>query len=415
MKMDCMMISWHIKTLAPIKTRGLYSSLGSGVWLILALLSIFTSSGVYADTNRNPSLKPPYFVSWGGIGTTARIKAAANIGINMHRLPIGWPDEQGNYDFRDFDRLFHALHAAGIQVIVSFGNNFIPPWFWQKHPDAKPRDAEGNTTEEYASPWNPNVQDAIEKNMAKVLYHLQQKRLLPLVSGVDIEITTNEGQLSFDWDTFRASDPSALKAYRNYLEQQYNGDLIQLDRDWSENYRSFDDIQPPRSWQDTLECHEFERFYRLGILNSAIAYAKVVRRFFHPCIWFWVSHFIKSPERYYAARYPRYYMSHLKALGMANMVETSSVAGWETKGQIGRLKQLGLQVIGEIDIDPTLKGQLNNFVTAKGLGCDGVFVGTLENLFAANGAPTSVGEETGRLISAWKNHRDLQTAVVPQE
>jgi|YelNatPaOPRAMG01_1025707.scaffolds.fasta_scaffold21579_2 hypothetical protein len=357
--------------------------------------------------NAKNESQTPLFVSWGGIGSVARVKEAAKIGVNLHRLPIGWPEENGHYDFRGFDAMIRALHEAHIKVIVHFFNHGTPQWFWKKHPDAEPRDSSGETTQAYPSPWNPYVRAAIEHNMSAILEHLRETHLLKWVDGVDIGVGM-EGQLSYLWDKYRASDPYALKAWRRYLETNYDGDLTQLNRDWGTNYATFDAILPPPQWEDTMECHSFERFYEFGILNAALDYAKVVRRYFHPRIWFWVSHFIKYPERHYAARYPRLYMRHLKDLKMADIVETSSVPGWETRGQIDRLQKVGVRVVGEISITPTPDEQLQDALTAKGLGCNGFFVGTLENLISEDGRLTPAGKETERLIKEWKTGRSLK-------
>lgn len=384
-------------------TGNILALLAKSRWIIplLAALALFAGGKVRA----NSEPRPPIFVSWGGIGSVARVKAAAKMGVNLHRLPIGWPDENGRYDFREFDRMIRALHEAHITVIVHFFNHGVPQWFWKKHPNAAPRDASGETTHDYPSPWNPYVRAAIESNMSAILEHLKAKHLLKWVNGVDIGVGM-EGQLSFLWDKYRASDPYALKAWRKYLETNYNGDLAQLNRDWGTNYTSWDTIPPPKQWEDTMECHSFERFYKTSILNAALDYAQVVRRYFHPRIWFWVSHFIKYPERHYAARYPRFFIRRLKALGMANIVETSSVPGWETLGQIRRLKDVGVRVIGEIHIGPSLEGQAQDASTSMSLGCDGFFVGTLENLITDDGKLTPVGEETAKLIREWKAGRD---------
>jgi len=190
--------------------------------------------------------RPVRFVSWGGIGGAARAQAAARIGVDTHRLPVGWPDATGRYDFEDFDRRLRWLREAGINVVVHFFNHGVPDWFW-------------------------------------------------------------------------------------------------------------------------------------------------------------MSHFVRERERHYAARYPLYYMRRLKKLGRATVVQVSVVPGWQTKENIAGLKALGLRVIGEIYITPTAEQQREHARLAWNLGCDGFFVGTLENLFHEDGTPTAAGRETARIIRNWRH------------
>ncbi len=131
--------------------------------------------------------------------------------------------------------------------------------------------------------------------------------------------------------------------------------------------------------------------------------SNVVLEYFKPRIWYWMSHFIKYPERYYAARFPLYYMRKLRALNRADAVQISVVPGWQSREEVEKLKEMGLAVIGEIYITPTPQEQREHARLAWELGCDGFFVGTLENLFDEKGALTPTGKETEEIIKEWKN------------
>jgi hypothetical protein len=63
---------------------------------------------------------------------------------------------------------------------------------------------------------------------------------------------------------------------------------------------------------------------------------------------------------------------------------------------------MGLTVIGEIYITPSPQEQREHARLARELGCNGFFVGTLENLFDDKGNPTATGLETEKLIREWK-------------
>lgn len=385
-------------------TRREILSLG-GASILPAPLS--PSPGSSAPSKTQPrTLRPIQFVSWGGIGSIARVRAAARIGIDTHRFPIGWPDSHGHYDLPSADEMVRALHEEGINGIVHFYNHGVPAYFWQKYPQAKMRNALGATTDSSPSFWNPAVKQAIKNNMSRILEHFKKAKLLEYIAGYEIGIGM-EGQLSYLWDAFWAFDPYAIKAYRAFLEAKYNADLDALNQDWGTKYLSFQKILPPPKWQYTRECATFEAFYRDHILQTAIELSALVKKHTAPTIWFWLSHFIKSPERYYAARFPAYYMQRLGELGCANAVETSVVPGWQTQDDIADMRIQGLRVIGEIYITPTPQQQREHARLSQALGCDGFFVGTLENLFYEDGTPTPAGDETAKIIALWKQGDQL--------
>ena len=65
-------------------------------------------------------------------------------------------------------------------------------------------------------------------------------------------------------------------------------------------------------------------------------------------------------------------------------------------------------VIGEWYIIPTPAQQRKQAKLAQKLGYDGFLVGVLENLFEADGTPTSVGLETAVIIKEWKEGKSLR-------
>lgn len=349
---------------------------------------------------RNYASSPIQFVSWGGIGSLERVKAAAHIGIDTHRLPVGWPNADGYYDFTNCDRFIQALDEMGMNVIVHFSNHDVPEWFWNEHPDAMMRNHEGEVTRSSPSLWHPVVRETIKHNMGTVLGHLSQANLLKLVDGVEIGIGM-EGQLSYEWDAFWAFDAYAVAAYRQFLIERYDGDIQRLNRDWGTNYQSFEQITPPERWDGDNECCVFLDFYRGNLLNAAVEFSQAAETKCDPRIWLWLSHFIRYPERYYAARFPIFYMRHLRSIGCADAVIVSVVPEWQSRGEITALKELGMRVIGEMDMWPTPEQQREQARLAWDLGCDGFFVGVLENLFTEDGKLTPVGLETEQIIKDW--------------
>ncbi len=254
----------------------------------VVLLPLF----VLGATAAQPA-KPVQFVSWGGIGSESRIEAAARIGVDTHRLPIGWPDAEGRYEFRDFDAKLRDLHKAGMNVIVHFMNHDVPEWFLKRHPDARLRNAQGRETAEYvASLWHPAVIAAVRSNEAAVMDHLRDAGLLKWVDGVDVGVA-HEGQLTYDWTGYWAFDPHALAAYRWFLIGRYQADVGRLNQDWGTSHKGFAELRPPHRYSDSRQCEVFEEFYRENLLQGAVALSAPVAERFPPPIWMWMSHFVR--------------------------------------------------------------------------------------------------------------------------
>lgn len=343
------------------------------------------------------------FVSWGGIGSLKRVKAAKRIGIDTHRLPINpWSDEKGKRDFRLAEVYLPALKEADITTIVHIFSHGVPQWFWEKHPEAMPRNEKGEIIKEHGSVWHPLVRFNVCQGIEALFEHLERKNLMQYVDGIEVGVAF-EGQLSYLWHHFWAFDPNALMAYRFFLRGRYR-DIEALAKAWGKRYKSFDEITPPTKWEDTQECGDFMDFYCQSLLDAAEEWSGFVASRFSPKIWLWLSHFIAPDQRPYSARYPKLYLQRLRELGRADVAIVSVVPGWQTKAEVDELKQMGIRVIGEWLITPTEEEQKRQAQLAWDLGCDGFFVGVLENLSDEDGNLTSVGKTTAQIIEQWKQN-----------
>jgi len=351
-----------------------------------------------SDTN----ISSVRFVSWGGIGSLKRVKAAAKIGVDTHRLPLNpWDDEKGSYDFRLADQFLPALKEFGVTTIVHIFSHGVPEWFWRQHPEAMPRNEKGETDNSYGSVWHPLIRSKVREGIVALFDYLAERDLLRFVDGVEVGVAF-EGQLSFMWDHFWAFDPNALSSYRFFLRGRY-GEVARLNAAWGTKFASFNQILPPTRWADTAECQDFLDFYRQSLLDAAEEWSGVVAVRFAPKIWLWLSHFIEPRQRPYAARYPALYMRRLKEMQRADVVIVSVVPGWQTKEEVAELRRMGLRVIGEWLIVPKAEEQVRQAQLAWDLGCDGFFVGTLENLVDEEGALTEVGQATRLAIERWRS------------
>jgi len=222
--------------------------------------------------------------------------------------------------------------------------------------------------------------------------------------GIEIGVQM-EGQLSYMWDSIWAFDDYAVASYRGFLMGRYGGEIANLNRAWNTNYTSFSEIEPPKEWAEGIEGQVFTEFYRGNLLDAAMRMAGEAAKVWKPKVWLWLSHGIDKGHRFDTARYPVFYMEQLKKAGYATHVITDVLPHWGAS-DVPKLKALGLTVIGEWLIIPTAPQQRQQARLAWDAGCDGFFVGVLENLFHPDGTPTEVGRETADIIRQWKaGHR----------
>jgi len=110
-----MKASQHLKTLQQV-TIGLV-----GCWvvaLVVTFLCPFPSLLAEAGGETKGAAPEIRFISWGGIGGwNLKMAKAASIGIDTHRIPIGWTDADGQRDYTEVERAIRCISEAGMNVI----------------------------------------------------------------------------------------------------------------------------------------------------------------------------------------------------------------------------------------------------------------------------------------------------------
>jgi beta-galactosidase GanA len=356
----------------------------------------------------NEETRECVFLSWGGVGSKARAESAAEIGINMHRLPMWWgtcEKREGEFDFDGIDEVAGWILDAGMDLIVNFSNHGVPKWFFEKYPQARIRDALGRTDEVEGGPsyWFSRTRYCARRFMNEAIAYLIQKGIWDEIAGVEVCVQF-EGQLSYPLSSQTwAFDRYALEAYSNYLKVKYANDIGRLNDDWGSKYKDFSSVLPPATYGEDKEHEVFLGFYRQNLLDAAVQLTDAVdKRLPAGKKWLYMSHQgPPGPMEYATARYPVYYMKRLKELNRVTHVILAVIESWQPDIVIPQVKDLGIKVIGEIWINPTAMQQRQQSDLAKRYDCDGFFVGVLENLFECDGTPTAVGEETARVIQEW--------------
>ena len=219
--------------------------------------------------------------TWVKWGKTLDLMKDAGMNFVSFYIPWDYHEEtEGNFNFhgaKDVGRLldlcyekeFHVLVRPGPFIIAewptgpgSFGA--VPQWFKDKFPDTLWRKSDGSTHPQptYHHPVFLNYTERWFARIAPILKKYIYEK--PCISMVQLDNEPN-----FLWEdhyTFDYSDPMK-DYYHNYLERKY-GDISALNSDYSSDFHSFDEIEPPTGkpdetsdnpmswdWFDSAQCY----------------------------------------------------------------------------------------------------------------------------------------------------------------
>lgn len=387
----------------------------------------FTVTGAAGGTLRvgrlewvSPGLVPPkrqtiqqagrIFTSWGG-PSKQQIAMGAQVGSTFHFTPMAFPDGDREAFTRGVDAVAERArwcHEAGIQAGIQFYNN-PPRAFADAHRDLFPFNQKGVSYYDYyaggagLSPWNPAVHTLWRDHIRATLTAIKERGVLSLIDGVWLS-PGEEGELCYQWDGIWAFDPHAIATYRHYLRRLYGDKIAALNADWASHHPGFEAIRPPSSYAPDREHWVFQDFYRWSMLRWCVQLADAVREVATPKHWLWLTHTLPDyPNRYHSARYAGFYIENLQRLGVADMVHIAAL-DWQGVQDVAHFRSLGVRVIGEIDVQPTVDRQRWTFDQSRKFGCDGVYLGTLENL--SDGQKLSpVGEACAKLTREYRPAR----------
>ncbi len=171
-------------------------------------------------------------------------------GFNSFNLECGWLDlevEEGVFDFSRTDAARDCCHELGIRFFVWLFTELTPRWFARAHPDCLAIAASGwrSSSHSYGHPLG------LEHVRAFIHAVVERYGSDPAVLGYNVGVetglqcvrrpdSTNEADLLFDYND------AVVAGFRAWLAAQH-GSIGHLNALWRDRYRSFDEIDPPKS------------------------------------------------------------------------------------------------------------------------------------------------------------------------
>ena len=204
-------------------------------------------------------------------GDFARIRAA---GFRIVRSFSYWAwmePAPGQYELDDFDEMFDLAEKLGLFVwldITLATHGACPEWLIQEHPDLRVVNYLGQAMQPYASPSAPQGgsvhcydHPAWAEHGGRLLRHLVHRykdRPNLLVWGLWDAINLSSGW-SRTGHGYPCYCPSTLSRYKAWLRERYALDA--LNARLLRRYRSWDDVEPPRSNHNVVETLLYREFH----------------------------------------------------------------------------------------------------------------------------------------------------------
>ncbi|WP_433288288.1 beta-galactosidase [Pseudonocardia sp. CA-142604] len=197
--------------------------------------------GISMGCDYNPEQWPPSV--WREDVTLMREAGVGFVTLGVFSWALLQP-EPDRYDFGWFDEVLELLHEGGIAVDMATATAAPPPWLTTAHPEMLPVDAEGRTLWPGSrQSWCPSSPVFREHAVALVEQMARRYGSHPAVRlwHVSNELGCHIGKC---W-----CDVSAA-AFRRWLSNRY-GSIDALNDAWgtafwSQHYRSFEEVLPPR-------------------------------------------------------------------------------------------------------------------------------------------------------------------------
>ena len=155
----------------------------------------------------------------------------------------------GQFEFAWMDRILDKLHQAGIKVILGTPTYSIPSWLAAEHPEVLSQTWDGRQSHygirQNMDLKNPTYLRYCERIIRKMMEHFAPH---PAIIGYQVD---NEVEAR------NIDNPDYFEGFRDYIRQEFKGDLKELNRRWGLNY-----------WG--MNINRWEDFYdRKGVTNPS--------------------------------------------------------------------------------------------------------------------------------------------------
>jgi beta-galactosidase GanA len=202
--------------------------------------------------------RPDYLEAPPSVDSQKRLKA---LGLVANEDYIAWgavEREPGQWFWKQHDAVEQTLHQAGLKYVVYDWVQFPPIWLQDQQKERRTlmRCLEHGQEANYLSIFDPRTIQWYDHFYGQLHEHFGTR-----IDNVYACILGPYGEGNYplmvpDWvkmghchEGYWCGDASALKAFQSAMKKRYST-IAKLNRSWSANYRSFDEVRPPRELAD---------------------------------------------------------------------------------------------------------------------------------------------------------------------
>jgi beta-galactosidase len=206
----------------------------------------------------------------------------AAFGFNTVKYWIQWRwnhPEPDTFYFDDIDRLMDLSAERDLKVMLNTIVDVGPAWIYSKYPDASMVTLSGRKVGPQTQPHrqigglglclhHEEVMDHLFRFLGEAIGRYSDHPALEIWNvGSEPELTQSMSEMRRWADDHtligEAMDYNehAIRAFRRWLEQRYDGDLDRLNVAWNRNYRSFEEAEPPRTRNTFNDIVDWRMFF----------------------------------------------------------------------------------------------------------------------------------------------------------
>jgi beta-galactosidase len=209
------------------------------------------------------------------------LQKLASLGFNMVKFWVQWrwnnPDE-GKFDFPDIDRLMDFAHESRLRVMLNTIVDVAPAWVYRNYPDASMVTLDGRRIGPQTQPHRQigglgvcfNHPQAMRHMLEFLRVTVERYKDHPALEiwnvGSEPELTSSMSELRlYAADASRMGDmlcycDHCSAAFIEWLHGKY-GTVEALNESWNRNYRSFDDVELPRTRNTFNDMIDWRMFF----------------------------------------------------------------------------------------------------------------------------------------------------------
>jgi beta-galactosidase len=209
------------------------------------------------------------------------LTSMADLGFNTVKFWVQWRwnhPAENEFSFSDIDELMEIAGRVQLRVMLNTIVDVAPAWVYRKWPDAAMITLDGRAAGPQTQPHRQigglglcfNHREAMEQLYRFIRATVERYAKHPALEmwnvGSEPELTSSMSEMRLYADDAASMGdmlcycPRCLRAFREWIKAKY-GSLDALNTSWNRNYRSFDELEVPRTRNTFNDMVDWRMFF----------------------------------------------------------------------------------------------------------------------------------------------------------